>query len=181
MRSTTLQKIAVPGFGRKSTRLMLALAAALAMFGTAAVFARPAPASAALVVEFQRLGTTLCITENVAGNPQLFEGICNAGNPRQRFIWFTQAGHTGAKFVPQSVATNCLNVAGSSKAAGAKIVLSDCASDLSQDWFITSTPLLGFLIENANSRLCITRTSVAFVQQPCSQSLPTQNFALNSV
>lgn len=166
----------------KLTRLAMIMAAAFAVVVAGGMVADPAFAATSQVVQFQRLNTQLCLTENVAGNPQLFEGICNRTNARQRWFMFSQAGHPGSKFVPQSVSTVCLNVQDSSRSVGAKIVLSGCASDLSQDWLITSTPNFpAFLIENANSHLCLTRTSVAMVQQQCSPSLLTQNFALNAV
>jgi len=163
------------------TRLATIVAATVALFVAGGTIATSASA-ATQTVQFQRLNTKLCVTENVSGNPQLFEGLCNATNARQRWFMFNQVGHPGAKFTPQSVSTVCLNVQDSSRSVGAKIVLSGCASDLSQDWRITSTPNFpAFLIENVNSHLCMTRTSVALVQQPCSQNLLTQNFALNGV
>jgi hypothetical protein len=165
----------------KTMRLATAAAATLALLVAAGATSAPASAAANLVVQFQRLNTSVCVTENMFGNPQLFEGVCNSGNTRQRWIMFNLPGHPGTKFISQSVPSVCLNVENGSKTAGAKIVLSECASDLSQDWLITSTPRLAFLIENANSRQCMTRTSVAFVQQPCSPSLPEQNFLLNAV
>lgn len=165
----------------KTMRLATAAAATFALLVAGGATSAPASAAANLVVQFQRLNTQVCVTENMFGNPQLFEGRCDSGNPRQRWIMFNLPGHPGTKFISQSVPSVCLNVEQGSKQAGARIALSECASDLSQDWLITSTPRLAFLIENANSRQCMTRTSVAFVQQPCSPSLPEQNFLLNAV
>jgi hypothetical protein len=166
----------------KTMRLATAAAATFALLVAGGATSAPASAAANLVVQFQRLNTPLCVTENMFSNPQLFETVCNTGDTRrQRWIMFNLPGHPGTKFISQSVPSVCLNVEQGSKQAGARIVLSECASDLSQDWLITSTPRLAFLIENANSRQCMTRTSVAFVQQPCSPSLPEQNFLLNAV
>ena len=134
---------------------------------------------ATTVVQFQRINTTLCLTENVSGNPKIFEGVCDRNNKRQRWSWLTDS--LGSKFVPQSVPTNCLDVQGGSKSSGAQIVFADCASDLNQEWLSFSTPLLGFQIKNVNGHLCMTRTSVGFVQQPCDPNSAVQNFLLNTL
>lgn len=134
---------------------------------------------AVTTVQFQRIGTPVCIAENVDGTPKLLEPLCNKAENRQLWSWISDS--SGSQFIPRSAPLSCLDVKDASRASGAPIVVSSCGSDTSQHWLIFSTPR-AFRIENANSHLCITRTVTAslFTQQPCDQNSVTQNFLLNT-
>jgi len=147
---------------------------------TAGTVAPSAAFAASSVVQFQRVGTPVCIQQTGGNETPLVESLCSSSAPGQRWTWLT-GSPGGSKFIPSSAPLSCLNVQGSSRSAGAKIVVSDCASDLSQAWLIFSTLPSGFILKNANSGLCVTRTVAGIVQQPCVSGTVGQAFLINTV
>jgi hypothetical protein len=180
------KNLSTSGTTRKTVSTVVISTVALLLFIVGGVAARPAFAATGLgTLQMHRLNTPVCITKNLFGAASLIETICDSTNRKQQWGFIRAAsGQVGFNVVPLSLGGECMEVQGGSTANGAAIVLSRCdVFALRQQWLVTSTPLFGFLIENANSHKCLTRVPNAawFAQQECSPSLQAQNFLLPSV
>jgi hypothetical protein len=182
--------------GRTAWFLFVVVMAAVAVV-SAQVAAQPAAAStvvsaqvaaqsaASTVLQLRHTGTQLCLfVPGLRSEVQLALGVCNSANQGQRWVTFRDFGQ-GTKFIPEFVPTTCLNVRGSSAAIGAAVGVSDCAADLSQDWFLVSTtvPTNGsFVLMNRNSGLCLNTSLGGVIEQnTCDLAATTQTFQVLTV
>lgn len=137
------------------------------------------------LVQFQHTFTpAVCLQPQDGINSQIVLTTCNSSSGLQQWAVLTTA--VGMRFINQkATGLPCIGVPNNSVQPGAPVDAVECSADLNQTWLLISIdPPFNdvFVLQNQNSRLCLTVFLGQFLgQDNCDLTSPNQTFLMNRV